>query len=635
MLTEVETSKSSRKRSTDRTSDATITGASQFEALLARAKGAGIADLLLVETSADGSAIELTERGRELHEKFERAYRLAEEDGVGNRDVVELMAELEKEWPSHPGVVEVKVNDAIEAGKTEEGAKAAAEAVDAWTAVLKKAKIKQPTQLVATSTGVHLFVQLLANYEFALERSESLEEALGVALLTKEIDPSDPESIESAIVSLYIRTGQPMLALRALEAHQESLAPYVLYGRALAYYALEQRENASLAVQTALRAWPDVARSITREWKGGTPMPKPGEAVSELQVLYGYYEVFGAAWKSVAGVIGWLREEAAQAERAGVKQQRYIGLTRSGIRTDAQGNAITQEGALTEEARAAEQAELLRKAQLIGEDAFVRFLEVRPNEFVYDLTERGKELEEAHSELYRRDMKVQERVEAILEMLKEWPGHANAATALARYYGQREHFDHAIELLEKTIFDLQKYWPEDLESVRITAEWPGNKPMLTAYAYMVLDCAEAGDHGSAKAFADDFLKVNPIDNLGVRQKAIELAIADGEYAEALRLINEATDPASAYNIYGRALLGYILKANDVELALKTAVEARPLIWREMAADKHRMPHNYNPSFVLYNSPEEAYNYQQSWAPVWLHKHGALAWLKKEGRKYVK
>jgi tetratricopeptide (TPR) repeat protein len=254
---------------------------------------------------------------------------------------------------------------------------------------------------------------------------------------------------------------------------------------------------------------------------------------------------------------------------------------------------------------------------------------------VYDLTERGKELEEAHSELYRRDMKVQERIEAILEMLKEWPGHANAATALARYYGQRDHFDHAIELLEKTIFVLQKYWPEDIEGVRITAEWAGNKPMLTAYAYMVLDCAEAGDHASAKAFAEDFLKVNPIDNLGVRQKAIELAISDGEYAEALRLINEAADPASAYNIFGRALLGYILKANDVELALKTAVEARPLIWREMAADKHRMPHNYNPSFVLYNSPEEAYNYQQTWAPVWLRKHGALAWLKKEGRKYAK
>lgn len=614
----------------------TITSASTFKTLLERAPSSSkIADLIRVEKAEGQISIALTERGTELHGKYQQAFRLAEESGVTNRDVVELMAELENAWPSHPGVIENKVNDAIEAGQPATGAEAAAAAVDDWVAVLKQAKLKDLRNLNPDAEGTHLFIQLLANYEFALERNEQLDEALGAALLARDIDPADPENILSAVVGLYIRTGQPMQALRALEPLQESLAPYVLYGRALAYYALAQRENASVAAQTALRAWPDVARSITREWKGGTPMPKPGEAVSELQVLYGYYEVFGATWKSVAGAVNWLREESAQAERAGAKQQRYIGLTRSGIRTDAQGNAIVAEGPQSEEARAQEQAELLRKAQLIGEDAFVRFLEVRPNEFVYDLTERGKELEEAHAELYRRDMKLQERIEAIGEMLAEWPGHANAAVALARYYGQREHFEHAIELLEKTIFDLQKFWPDEIEGVRITADWPGNKPMLSAYAYMVLDCAEAGDRESAKAFATDFLTVNPADNHGVRQKAIEVRITDGEYPEALQLIAEAADPLSAYNIYGRALLGYILKATDAELALKNAVEARPLVWREMAADKHRMPHNYNPSFVLYNSPEEAYNYQQVWAPVWLRKHGALAWLRKEGRKFVK
>jgi tetratricopeptide (TPR) repeat protein len=613
-----------------------ITSSSAFDSLILRAKGAaGIDTRISVKKSGESYAIELTPLGATLHEKYERAFKIAEDSGIANRDVVEIMAELTREWPSHPGVVESLVNDAVEAKETVRGAEAAGSAVDAWFATLAKAGIKSASQISSSSEGAHLLIQLLANYEFALERNEQLEEALGIALVTREIDPSDPENLLSAIVGLYIRNGQPMLALRALESQQESLAPFVLYGRALAYYALEQRENASVAVQTALRAWPDVARSITREWKGGTPMPKQGEAVSELQVLFGYYEVFGSAWKSVPGAIGWLREEAAQTERAGTRQQRYIGLTRSGIRTDAQGNAVVGETAQSEETRAAEQAELLRKAQLIGEDEFVRFMEVRPNEFVYDLTERGKVLEEAHSELYRQDMKLQERIDAILEMLKEWPGHANAAIALARYYGQREHFDQAIELLEKTIFDLQKFWPENIDTVRVTAEWPGNKPMLSAYAYMVLDCAEAGDHESAKAFAEDFLKINPVDNLGVRQKAIEVAVKDGEYVEALQLISSAADPASAHNIYGRALLGFVLKANDAELALKNAVEARPLVWREMASDKHRMPHNYNPSFVLYNSPEEAYNYQQTWSSVWLHKHGALAWLKKEGRKYLR
>ena len=42
--------------------------------------------------------------------------------------------------------------------------------------------------------------------------------------------------------------------------------------------------------------------------------------------------------------------------------------------------------------------------------------------------------------------------------------------------------------------------------------------------------------------------------MGVRQKAIELAIGDNEFAEALRLIKIAGDPISAYNIFGLRLL---------------------------------------------------------------------------------
>src|ERR1019366_669713 len=282
-----------------------------------------------------------------------------------------------------------------------------------------------------------------------------------------------------------------------------------------------------------------------------------------------------------------------------------------------------------------EQSELIRKAQVIGEDEFVRFLEVKPNVYVYDLTERGKELDEEHNALYRKDMKIAARIAAIEDLLKIWPGHANAAVALARFHGQKEHFGDAIDLLEPVIFDLQKFWPDDLVGAGgIPADWPGNKPLLTTYAYMVIDLAESGDRPSAKAYVKDYLTFNPLDNLGVRQKAIEYAIADGEYPDALRLINEAPDQISAYNLFGRALLGYVLKANDAEVALKNAIQSRPLIWREFVSDKHRMPHHYNPGWVRYFSPEEAYNYYESWSGLWLQKHGAMLWLKKEGRKYI-
>ncbi len=620
------------------------------------AKASGLGSFIVSSKNPDGKiSFELTETGKELQHTYEQAFRLAEESGPDDRDVLALITEVEAKWPSHPGVVENAVNDAVEAGDAAAGVAICESALASWGRVFLDAGVKDTKSLASISakdataaeskSALPLFVQLLANYEFALERAEKVEEALGAALLSREIDPSDPENVLSSIVSLQIRSGNAMAALRALEDLQDSLAPYVLYGRALAYYALGQQENARGALQTALRHWPQVAQALVRQWKTGTPMPKPGEAVSELQILYGYYEVFGAAWKSVAGSIEWLREEERSFQRAGSKPQRYIGLTRSGLRTDALGNIILEEtevGKQTDEERAAEQAEFIRKAQLIGEDEFVRFLEVAPNTYVYELTERGKEQEEAHKELYRKDMKVGARIAAIEEMLVTWPGHSEAAVALARYHAQKDRFEQAIEILEPVIFDLQKFWPDDLVGAgRITADWPGNKPLLTAYAYMLLELNESGDRATAKAYADDYLQFNPGDNMGIRQKAIEIYISEGlagdtaAFHTALKLIMEANDQLSAYNLFGRALLGYALKTNDMELALKNAVESRPLVWRELNADKHRMPHQYNPAFVKYFSAEEAYNYQQVWSGLWLRTYGALAWLKKEGKKYVK
>jgi len=599
-----------------------------FEQVLAKSQASsGIGAFLEVLKDDRGvSTLSLTPAGEELNRSYEQASRLAEEKGMDDRDVLALLAEVESKWPSHPGIVENAINEAIEASAPDKAIEICERALADWSATIVAGGIKDLGKLSATNPGGKLFIQLLANYEFALERAERLEEALGMSILSRALDPTDPEHILSSIVSLEIRTGDPMAALRALEPVAESLAPYVLYGRALAYYALGQQENAQGAIQTALRHWPAVAQALTREWKSGTPMPKPGEQVSELQVLYGYYEVFGPAWKSAPGAIEWLREAVRTAPKAGGRRERYVGLTRSG-----------EAAAEPETAEAIKKAqdELIRKAQLIGEDEFVRFLEVEPGTYVYDLTERGKELDEAHSALYRTDMKLAARIAAIEKLLGEWPGHATAAIALARFHAQKEHFDSAIDLLEPAIFDLQKFWPEDLVGAgRIPSEWPGNKALLSAYAFMVVDLAEAGDAPSAKAYAQDYLTFNPLDNLGVRQKAIELAIADGEYPRALQLIKEAPDPISAYNLFGRALLGYVLKANDAEAALKAAVESRPLVWRELAADKHRMPHHYNPAWVRYFSPEEAYNYNEVWSGLWLRKHGALLWLKKEGRKYV-
>jgi tetratricopeptide (TPR) repeat protein len=568
---------------------------------------------------------ELTEAGEAIDSRYRQTFQLAEEKGPRDRDVVSQMTELASEWSSYPGVVENTANDHLEAEKPELAVDVVATAMKEWASLVKKAGVKLPEQLIGGTPGNVLFVQLLANYEFTLERAGDLEKALGVAKLARALEPSDPENILSSIVSLSIRVGEWEEALNELDRIPESVAPFALYGRALAFFKGGQLENASSAIQNALRYWPSVAEGISREWKTGTPMPKPGEAVSELQVLYGYFEVFGPAWAAVEGALEWLRGEEKKFKVSGGKPAQHVGLTRSGLKTDGHGNILPP---------TSEQEDMIANAKVIGSDEFVRFLEVQRNSYVYDLTERGKALEDELLGLFRKDMKFHDRLDAIKGLLEQWPGHTSAAVSLARFYVSEKKLDQAVDTLEKSIFALQTFWPDDLiETGKLEIEWAGNKPMLTAYAHMVLDCAEAGELQAGRDFATDYLTINPKDNLGVRQKAIELAIRTGDIDGALTLIDNAFDPQSAHNIFGRALAYFIQgKRDEANVALTLAVQNRPKIYRELTADKHRMPHNYNPGFVLYFSAEEAYNYNVLWSTLWRNTLGALAWLRKDGRK---
>jgi tetratricopeptide (TPR) repeat protein len=243
-------------------------------------------------------------------------------------------------------------------------------------------------------------------------------------------------------------------------------------------------------------------------------------------------------------------------------------------------------------------------------------------------------MEERHQAIYREDMTFNERTAAIQELVKEWPGHLSAAIAIGRQFASRDKFSEAVDVLQDAIFDAQKFWPENfLGKGFIEAEWASNKNLLTAYAHVTVDCESAGELESAQAFASDYLMFNPKDGLGVRQKAIDIEMQMGNVEKALSLIEEAVDPRSAYNVFGRALVYYKLgKKKDADEALRAAVESRPLIYREMTNDRHRMPAKYNPAFVYYFSREEAFNYYMLWSKLWRTSHGAIAWLRKEGRR---
>src|SRR5581483_2494171 len=180
-------------------------------------KSSGIGAYVTADRSQGTVSLALTPEGEAIDQTYKHASRLADEKGIDDRDVLERLGEVESKWPSHPGVVENAINEAIETSQPERAVEIAEQALADWAATLHAAGVRNAGDLSAGRGAGTLFIQLLANYEFALERAGRLHDALSVARLSRQLDPADPEHILSSIVSLAVRTGDAMAALRALE----------------------------------------------------------------------------------------------------------------------------------------------------------------------------------------------------------------------------------------------------------------------------------------------------------------------------------------------------------------------------------------------------------------------------------
>ncbi len=164
-----------------------------FEEILSRAKeSSGIGALIELRKQSDGRfAFEFAPSGEELNRTYQRAARLADEKGMSDRDVLAALGEVESNWPSHPGVVENTINEEIEAGRTDAAVELCEHAIADWAATISDAGVRHPSALSIAGEAGKLFIQLLANYEFALERAERIEAALGIAKLSRTLDPAD------------------------------------------------------------------------------------------------------------------------------------------------------------------------------------------------------------------------------------------------------------------------------------------------------------------------------------------------------------------------------------------------------------------------------------------------------------
>ena len=162
------------------------------------------------------------------------------------------------------------------------------------------------------------------------------------------------------------------------------------------------------------------------------------------------------------------------------------------------------------------------------------------------------------------------------------------------------------------------------DACKLDWNWIENRPALRLVGQFV-DFAEGTDE-ELPLLEWLVQTLDPDDGRGLRERLVQIYVADGRAADALAVCERYPNDALSAMKYARALALYLLeRRSEAAVALTEAVKHAPHITKMLMSKKPRMP-KLQPGPVTLGGEDEAWYYRQSWGRIW-ENTGALDWLK--------
>jgi tetratricopeptide (TPR) repeat protein len=159
---------------------------------------------------------------------------------------------------------------------------------------------------------------------------------------------------------------------------------------------------------------------------------------------------------------------------------------------------------------------------------------------------------------------------------------------------------------------------------RLEWRWIENRPFLRAWKGLGCILLYVEEFETARRIFNNLLAMNPNDNQGVRALAVKVAFAMDLPAEGLEVCNHYKSDCLVDTLYGRPLALFQMgRRAQAKKALSIAVDAYPLVARELLKKRHTIPKNMSISYVTLGGADEAYDYWRNLGQFWKKTEGAL------------
>lgn len=161
--------------------------------------------------------------------------------------------------------------------------------------------------------------------------------------------------------------------------------------------------------------------------------------------------------------------------------------------------------------------------------------------------------------------------------------------------------------------------------------WPymENRPALRLLTNRIFQLMDEGELEQYIALAEYYIKINPIDNHGLRCELINHYLKQNNNQQALALSQQYPNDGMAEISYGRVLACYSSgQTEQAEHYLEDAYLRLPLVAEYLLKSKVRQP-EINPYGITHGGEEEAWVYRNEMRETWKAHPGSLNWLKEK------
>jgi hypothetical protein len=147
-----------------------------------------------------------------------------------------------------------------------------------------------------------------------LARRVKLEMDLGNTAAATELahwllslNPEDNHGFRGLVMNEHLRAGEDAAALELAARHPDDLQPELSYGKVLALYRLNRREEAEAALCAALKNLPKVPRFLISDRVRKPAIDPYGVSIGGEDQAWLYREDMRDVWAATRGALDWLK----------------------------------------------------------------------------------------------------------------------------------------------------------------------------------------------------------------------------------------------------------------------------------------------------------------------------------------